>query len=162
MAAAPIQRPSAELAAAARTDRRAELALGALAFGAFALIALMVATVVIKAWPSFSHNGLSWFGSGGDVATELRVMREGTPLPGHGLLYFRAWPLIWGTVVTTVVAVVLALVISTLGGRVPDRIRTRPREARARTGRPAARGGAVGDLRVDRHPRPRSLDQRTT
>ena len=41
-------------------------------------------------------------------------MREGTPLPGHGLLYFRAWPLIWGTVVTTVVAVVLALVISTL------------------------------------------------
>ena len=59
-----MQQAGAELAAAARTDRRAELALGALAFGAFALIALMVATVVIKAWPSFSHNGLSWFGSG--------------------------------------------------------------------------------------------------
>jgi phosphate transport system permease protein len=73
-----------------------------------------VVTVLIKAWPSFSYNGLHWFGAGGDVQTEMRVMREGTPLPGHGLLYFRAWPLIWGTVLTTAVAVLLALVISTL------------------------------------------------
>ena len=41
-------------------------------------------------------------------------MRENTPLPGHALLYFRAWPLIWGTLVTTVAAVALAVVISTL------------------------------------------------
>ena len=114
IAGAPAGKPRPELAAAVRSDRRTEWLLRALAFGAFALIAFMVVTVVIKAWPSFSYNGLGWFGSGGDVSTELRVMREGTPLPGHGLAYFRAWPLIWGTVVTTVVAVVLALVISTL------------------------------------------------
>jgi phosphate ABC transporter permease protein PstC len=79
------------------------------------LIALMVVTVLIKAWPSFSYNGLSWFGSGGDVDTQLRVMREGTPVGGgHGLLYFRAWPLVWGTLLTTLLAVLLGLVISTL------------------------------------------------
>jgi phosphate ABC transporter permease protein PstC len=74
----------------------------------------MAATVIVRAWPSFSYNGLSWFGSGGAVDTQLRVMREGTPLHGHGLLYFRAWPLIWGTLLTTLVAVAIALVTSTL------------------------------------------------
>ncbi len=97
---------------AVRRDRRAELTLGALALAALVLIGLMVVTVAIKAWPSFSYNGLSWFGSGGDVDTQLRVMREGTPLPGHGALYFRAWPLLWGTLLTTVLAVASALVIS--------------------------------------------------
>jgi phosphate transport system permease protein len=88
--------------------------LGALAVALLVLIALMVVTVLIKAWPSFSYNGPSWFGPGGDVDTELRVMRESAPLPGHGLLYFRAWPLIWGTLVTTVLAVAIGLVVSTL------------------------------------------------
>ncbi len=58
-------------------------------------------TVFVKAWPSFSHNGLSWFGSGGDVDTQLRAMQEVTPLAGHSIYYFRAWPLIWGTLLTT-------------------------------------------------------------
>ena len=40
------------------------------------LIAAMVVTVFIKAWPSFSHNGLSWFGPGGDVDTQLRAMQQ--------------------------------------------------------------------------------------
>ena len=97
----------------AGSDRHAELALGVLAGAVLVLIAAMVVTVLVKAWPSFRYNGLSWFGSGGDDDTELRVMREGTPLAGHGLLYFRAWPLIWGTLLTTVLAVVLGLVIST-------------------------------------------------
>lgn len=88
--------------------------LGALGVGMLVLIGAMVVTVLVKAWPSFSYNGLSWFGSGGEVDTELRRMREGTPLPGHGVLYFRAWPLIWATILTTVGAVVLALIISTL------------------------------------------------
>ena len=78
------------------------------------LIGLMVATVLVKAWPSFAYNGLSWFGPGGNVEEQLRVMRTGSPIPGHGLLYFRAWPLIWGTLLTTVVAVLIALVVSTL------------------------------------------------
>ncbi|MGA2321012.1 MAG: phosphate ABC transporter permease subunit PstC [Solirubrobacteraceae bacterium] len=99
---------------AARADKRAERTLGALAAAVLVLIALMVATVLVKAWPSFSANGISWFGAGGDVDTELRVMREGTPLAGHSLMYFRAWPLIWGTLLTTVLAVAMALVVSTL------------------------------------------------
>ena len=99
---------------AAGADRRAERLLGALAATTLLLIAAMVVTVFIKAWPSFSANGLRWFGPGGNVDLQLRAMDEGTPLPGHSSLYFRAWPLIWGTIVTTVPAVVIALAVSTL------------------------------------------------
>jgi phosphate transport system permease protein len=88
--------------------------LGALAALTLVLIAAMAVTVFIKAWPSFHANGLSWFGPGGNVDTQLRAMDEGTPLAGHSALYFRAWPLIWGTIVTTVPAVLLALAVSTL------------------------------------------------
>jgi phosphate transport system permease protein len=96
-----------------REDQRAERTRGPLAVTALVLIAAMIVTVFIKAWPSFSANGLSWFGSGGNVDQQLRAMQESTPLPGHEILYFRAWPLIWGTVLTTVLAVILALVVST-------------------------------------------------
>jgi phosphate ABC transporter permease protein PstC len=95
-----------------REDKRAERTLGALAVAALVLIAAMIVTVFIKAWPSFSANGLSWFASGGNVDQQLRAMQESTPLPGHEILYFRAWPLIWGTVLTTVLAVIIALVVS--------------------------------------------------
>jgi phosphate ABC transporter permease protein PstC len=78
------------------------------------LIGAMVATVIIKAWPSFAHNGLGWFGPGGEVDAQTRAMRENTALPGHSIYYFRAWPLLWGTFVTTVLAVLLALIVSTL------------------------------------------------
>jgi phosphate transport system permease protein len=94
-------------------DRRAELTLGAVAVGVLALIALMVVIVFTKAWPSFSHNGLSWFGSGGDAEVQLKAMIQNTPLPGHSIYYFRAWPLLWGTLVTTGLAVLIGLVFST-------------------------------------------------
>jgi phosphate transport system permease protein len=97
----------------AASDRRAEQVLGALAVAVLVLIAAMVVTVLVKAWPSFSYNGISWFGSGGEVDEQLRAMRDGTAMAGHGLLYFRAWPLIWGTLLTTVFAVAFALVFST-------------------------------------------------
>jgi phosphate transport system permease protein len=100
--------------ATGRTDRRVELTLGALAVAALALIGAMLATVLVKAWPSFSHNGLSWFGPGGDIESQLRAMAESKPLPGHSIYYFRAWPLIWGTLLTTVLAVLIALVVSIL------------------------------------------------
>lgn len=105
---------SRRLQAAVRTDKRAELLLGALGVGLLALIGLMLVTVMINAWPSFSANGLSWFGPGGDVVTQFRAMQAGTPLPGHSLLYFRAWPLIWGTLITTLPAALIALAVSTL------------------------------------------------
>jgi len=100
--------------AAGSTDRRVELLLGALAVATLAFIVVMIATVFIKAWPSFAHNGLAWFGSGGDPDTQLRAMQEDKALPGHSIYYFRSWPLIWGTIVTTVAAVLIALVASTL------------------------------------------------
>ncbi|HLH14917.1 MAG TPA: phosphate ABC transporter permease subunit PstC [Solirubrobacteraceae bacterium] len=100
--------------ASAATDRRVEQGLGALAVAVLVFIAAMLVTVFAKAWPSFSHNGLAWFGPGGDVDTQLRAMQEVKALPGHSLYYFHAWPLIWGTLLTTVSAVVIALVVSTL------------------------------------------------
>jgi phosphate transport system permease protein len=98
---------------AGRMDRRVELMLGALALAVLVLIGAMTATVLVKAWPSFSHNGLRWFGPGGDVDTQLRAMQEANALPGHSIYYFRGWSLIWGTLLTTVAAVAIALVIST-------------------------------------------------
>jgi phosphate transport system permease protein len=100
--------------ATASTDQRAERGLGALAVAVLVFIAAMLVTVFVKAWPSFSHNGLAWFGPGGDVDTQLRAMQELKALPGHSLYYFRGWPLIWGTLLTTGLAVVIALVISVL------------------------------------------------
>jgi phosphate ABC transporter permease protein PstC len=100
--------------AAAKTDQRAERTLGAFAVALLVLIGAMVVTVLIKAWPSFAHNGLSWFGPGGEVDAQTRAMREGIPLPGHSIYYFRAWPLIWGTLLTTVLAVLLAVIVSIL------------------------------------------------
>ncbi len=100
--------------ASVRTDKRAERTLGALVVLVLVLIGAMVVTVFIKAWPSFSHNGLSWFGSGGDVDTQLRAMDEATPLAGHSIYFFRAWPLLWGTLITTLLAVLIALAVSTL------------------------------------------------
>src|SRR5664280_3018663 len=97
-----------------REDQRTERVLGALAIAVLVLIGAMIVTVFVNAWPSFSSNGLSWFGPGGNVDTQLRAMQESTPLPGHDISYFRAWPLIWGTLLTTVFAVVLALVVSIL------------------------------------------------
>ena len=95
-------------------DERVEPVLGALGVATLVLIALMVVTVFIKAWPAFHVNGLRWFASGGDVDEELRAMQADKALPGHAVDYFRGWPLIWGTILTTGLAVVLALVTSTL------------------------------------------------
>ena len=99
---------------AALRDRRVEIALGAAAAAVLALIVAMLVTVFARAWPSFSHNGFSWFAPGGDVDEQIRAMQQLQPLPGHSIYYFRAWPLIWGTMLTTGFAVLFALVISVL------------------------------------------------
>ncbi|MGA2163228.1 MAG: phosphate ABC transporter permease subunit PstC [Solirubrobacteraceae bacterium] len=111
------QRHAAQLTAhrkEAARDRRVEFALGTLAAGTLALIAAMLVTVLVNGWPSFEANGLGWFGNSGDPVLQFRAMQVGTALPGHPLLYFSAWPLIWGTLLCTIGAVVIALVVSTL------------------------------------------------
>jgi phosphate transport system permease protein len=98
----------------ASREMRAELMLGALAVGVLVFIALMLATVLIRAWPSFQHNGIEWFFPGGDVDTQLKAMITGPTDPAHYVYHFRAWPLLWGTIVTTVPAVLIGLVVSVL------------------------------------------------
>ena len=88
--------------------------LGALSVGVLALIALMAVTVFSKAWPSFAHNGIKWFFPGGDVDQQLNAILNGPKEPSHYDYYLRAWPLLWGTIVTTGLAVVIALVVSVL------------------------------------------------
>lgn len=96
-------------------ERRVELALGALAVGVLVLIALMTVTVFAKAWPSFAHNGFyRWLLPGGDVDVQLNAIEDGPTAPVRYVYHLRAWPLLWGTILTTGLAVLFGLVLSTL------------------------------------------------
>ena len=92
-------------------DRRAELWLGALVCGVVIALLAMVVFIVAQAWPSFAHNGLHWFGSGGKIDDQIvRIFNSGT---GHKPIYtFHAWPLIWSTFLTTAGAVVVSFIAS--------------------------------------------------
>src|SRR3954447_19830719 len=84
--------------------------LGALVCGVVGLLLAMIVTVFVRAWPSFAHNGLAWFGPGGNVDDQLNAIF----LSGqNGLEYvytFHAWPLIWSTILITGGAVLISLV----------------------------------------------------
>jgi phosphate ABC transporter permease protein PstC len=97
---------------AAAAERRAEWTLRALAVGVLVVIAGMAVTVFAKAWPSFSHNGLAWFGSGGNADAQLTAMINGPTSPAHYVYHFRAWPLIWGTILTSGLAVISGMIVS--------------------------------------------------
>jgi phosphate transport system permease protein len=90
-------------------DQRAELGLGALSVAVVVLLVAMFGFIVVQAWPSFSHNGLSWFGSGGNVDKQLDALGA-SGYTHHPVYTFHAWPLIWSTIVTTVSATVIAFV----------------------------------------------------
>ena len=96
------------------SDDRAERVLGAIACSVLLLIAGMVIFVFSKAWPSFSHNGLAWFGSGGNVDQQLGDIFNSPASAQHYVYHLRAWPLLYGTLITTIGALVMALVISLL------------------------------------------------
>jgi phosphate transport system permease protein len=85
-----------------------------LACSLLVLIAGMVIFVFSKAWPSFAHNGLGWFGSGGNVDQQLGDIFNSPANPDDYVYKLRAWPLIWGTFLTTAGAVVCGLVIALL------------------------------------------------
>jgi phosphate transport system permease protein len=107
-------RPAAAPAAAVArhglwSDRLIGPLLGGVACIMLALIVGVVWYVFDQAWPSFSANGLSWFGSGGDANVQLDDIFRSAP-PYEYLL--RAWPLIWGTVLSSGGAVVLGLGLS--------------------------------------------------
>lgn len=96
------------------TDRRAERLLGTSAVTVVLIIVAMVVFIAIAAWPSFQHNGLAWFGSGGDVDKQLGDMIQATGKEGSDAYQLRAWPLIYATALTTVLAVVIATVSAVL------------------------------------------------
>src|SRR5437763_15624160 len=94
-------------------DQRAEFSLGALVCVVVGLLLAMLVFVFAKAWPSFSHNGLSWFAPGGSVDHEIqRIFTSGDLKARHLIYTFHAWPLIWSTLLITGAAVVIAFVSS--------------------------------------------------
>ena len=91
------------------SDQRVERVLGALVLAMVALLLALIVTVFINAWPSFAHNGLSWFGPGGNVDDQLNEISQSAET-GAGYVYtFHAWPLIWSTILICGGAVILGL-----------------------------------------------------
>jgi phosphate transport system permease protein len=96
------------------SDAKVERILGAVACIVLALIVGMIVFVFQKAWPSFAHNGLAWFGSGGDVDLQLEDIFNSPANPADYVYTLRAWPLLWGTFVVTAGAVLIGTVFSLL------------------------------------------------
>jgi phosphate ABC transporter permease protein PstC len=96
------------------SDQRTERLLGALACSVLLLIGGMVLFVFIKAWPSFAHNGLHWFGSGGNVDQQLDDIFNSPADPNKYVYKLHAWPLLYATAITTIGAVAIGLTISLL------------------------------------------------
>ena len=93
---------------------RAERTLGAVSLVVGVGVGAMVVFVAIRAWPIFEHNGLSWLGSGGHLENQIANMQASSANPPASAFHLRAWPLIYGTVLTTVIAVILGLAIAIL------------------------------------------------
>jgi phosphate transport system permease protein len=94
------------------SDKRAELTLGALVCAVLFGVAAMLAFVIVQGWPSFAHNGLAWFGSGGSVDQQLKNMFSSSETGGRYVYTFHAWPLIWSTLLIVGGAVALSLACS--------------------------------------------------
>jgi phosphate transport system permease protein len=90
--------------------RRAELTLGALVCAVVLFVAAMVAFVLREAWPSFQHNGLAWFGPGGNVDHQVEAIFMSANFLKEPVYTFHAWPLIWSSIVVTGAATVLSFV----------------------------------------------------
>jgi phosphate transport system permease protein len=91
------------------SDQRAERMLGALASVVLLLIVLMIVFVAARAWPSFQHNGLSWFTGKGDVDVQIGNQVNTGARPTSADYQIGVWPLIWGTILTTGFAVLIGL-----------------------------------------------------
>jgi phosphate transport system permease protein len=110
------------------SDKRAERLLGALACATLVLIVGMVVFVFAKAWPSFAHNGLAWFGGGGNVDRQLGDIFNSPANPKYYDYTLHAWPLLYSTAITTGFAVFFGLAFALLSAVfivefAPDRLR---------------------------------------
>ncbi|MFT4049495.1 MAG: phosphate ABC transporter permease subunit PstC [Solirubrobacterales bacterium] len=96
-------------------DKRAEYFLGALAAGVAVFVYAMLIFIVVHGWPSFSYNGLHWFGGSASLDQELgNLYHSGmsTQDPDKYDYTFHAWPLIWGTIVVCGTAAILSFFFS--------------------------------------------------
>jgi phosphate ABC transporter permease protein PstC len=95
------------------TDRQAQRRLGAVACLVLLIITLMVVFVAVRAWPSLRANGVvSWLGPGGNVDRQLGEMIKTGQDPPAAAYHLRAWPLVYGTLLTTGVSVIVGLAFS--------------------------------------------------
>ena len=101
-----------EVEAGDPTNRRVELMLGALASTVLLFIAGMVIFVFLRGLPSFTNNGLAWFGAGGDVDQQLGAIFNSPSNPADYVYELRAWPLLWSTILISGLAVLIASFIS--------------------------------------------------
>ncbi len=95
-------------------DHRAERTLGAVSLLVGVVVVAMIVFVAIRAWPIFEHNGLSWLGGGGHLERQIATMQATSVNPSASAFHLRAWPLIYGTLLTTAIAVVLGVAIAVL------------------------------------------------
>lgn len=84
--------------------------LGALVCAVVALLLALIVVVFVQGWPSFAHNGLAWFGPGGNVDEQLNVISQSAETGGGYVYTFHAWPLIWSTILIAGGSVILSLV----------------------------------------------------
>ena len=96
------------------SDRRAELTLGAASLLLAVIVVAMIVFVAVQAWPIFSHNGLSWLGPGGSLERQVDTMVDSSVHPPASAYHLRAWPIVYGTLLTAGPAVVLGLIIAVL------------------------------------------------
>jgi phosphate transport system permease protein len=97
------------------SDRRAELTLGAVASTLGVIVVGMVVFVAIHAWPTLRHNGgVAWLGGGGKVDQQLGGMLSTGVDPRPSAYHVRAWPLVYGTLLTSAIAVVAGLAVAIL------------------------------------------------
>src|SRR6195952_2050413 len=95
------------------TDKQAERRLGAVACLVGLAVVAMVVFVAIKAWPTLVHNGgVLWLGPGGNPDTQLGAMIKTGQHPPPEAYHLRAWPLLWGTLLTSGAAVAGGLAFS--------------------------------------------------
>jgi phosphate transport system permease protein len=92
------------------SDQRVERMLGVLVVAVVGLLLAMIVTVFVRGWPSFSHNGLAWFGPGGAVDEQLNAIFLSGQSGAEYVYTFHGWPLIWSTILITGASVLIALV----------------------------------------------------
>lgn len=95
-------------------DRRAERLLGAVSLLVGAIVAVMIAFVLARAWPVLAHDGISWLGPGGSLQDQFANMQAAGVSPPAAAFRLSAWPLVYGTLLTSAVAVGLGSAVAVL------------------------------------------------